>query len=75
MGVFFKKGSSGFARVNGLLATTDLGTGVGTPAGNKFLTDDQTYTKVTAAKFDSTGATSGQVIKANGAGGAAWESV
>ena len=72
MAVFLKKGGASLARIAGLIAQDALGTGKGTPAGNKLLTDDQTYTKVTAAKFDSTGATSGQVIKADGAGAAAW---
>lgn len=75
MGIFYKKQGATLQRVNGKLATDDLGTGKGTPTGNKFLTDDQTFTKVTAAKFDSTGATNGQVIKANGSGGASWSDV
>lgn len=48
-----------------------VGNGGGS-GGGKLLRDDQSFAKVTADTIDSTGATNGQKLKANGAGGAGW---
>lgn len=49
-----------------------VGSGGGS-GGGKLLRDDQSFVKVTADTVDSGAATSGQKLKANGSGGAAWE--
>lgn len=50
-----------------------LGSGKGSPQGKKFLTDNQTFTAVDATQVDSGAATSGQVLTADGLGGASWQ--
>ena len=62
----------GVIRAGGLVAQNELGSGKGTPAGDKLLNDNQEYAKVTADTIDSGAATSGQRLKANGSGGASW---
>ena len=66
-----KVGSS-IALIDGLVDPDQLGTGKGTPQGKKFLTDNQTFTNVDATQVDSGAATSGQVLVADGSGGAEW---
>jgi hypothetical protein len=52
-----------------------MGSGKGTPQGNKFLTDNQTFAKVTADQIDSGAAAASTRLKANGSGGAKWEAI
>lgn len=71
MGIFASKKAASIL-LNGLVDPDKLGSGKGTPAGDKLLNDNQQYAKVTADTIDSTGATNGQKLKANGSGGASW---
>lgn len=56
----------------GYVDTDKLGTDKGSPQGKKFLTDDQAFSKVKAEAIDSEAATAGQLLTANGSGGATW---
>jgi len=74
MGIFLRKGV-GFPLLNGKADPDSMGSGKGSPQGNKFLTDNQTFTKVTADQIDSGVAAASTRLKANGTGGAKWEAI
>jgi hypothetical protein len=75
MAVFKPGAAGGVSLQNGYANPDNLGTGKGNPQGNKFLKDDQTFAPVTIDEISSGAATDGQILTADGAGNAAWESL